>query len=197
MAVKPDAALLGKWNRRHEKAQGIGTVPAVLSENLHLLPEAGGDALDLACGRGAGALQLSRCGMSTHAWDISDVAINRLEMFAREIGIKVQTQCRDVITRPPEPASFDLILVSYFLDRSLVPAIVEGLRPGGLLFYETFCRDAVSACGPSNPEYRLKDNELLRLFAQLRVRFYREEGRLGNTARGKRDIAMLVAEKRR
>lgn len=95
----------------------------------------------------------------------------------------------------PGPGSFDLILVSYFLERALAPAIIQALRPGGLLFFETFCVDAVSDSGPSNPAFRLGRNELLALFRPLEVVFYREEGRIGETRLGVRDIAQLVARK--
>jgi hypothetical protein len=88
-----------------------------------------------------------------------------------------------------------VIVVSHFLDRSLAPAIIAALRPGGLLFYQTFSRVAVTDRGPEDPAFRLAENELLELFKPLKVRIYREEGRLGDTSQGWRDIAMLVAEK--
>jgi 2-polyprenyl-3-methyl-5-hydroxy-6-metoxy-1,4-benzoquinol methylase len=184
-----------QWNIRHAEAVGAGEAPRVLQDNLHLLP-CGGDALDLACGRGAGALLLAKQALRVEAWDISEVAIERLLAEAQDQGISnLHAQVRDVIQQPPEPASFDLILVSFFLERALAPRLSGALRPGGLLFYQTFTRVAVSTCGPSNPAFRLDDNELLRLFPDLRVRFYREEGLLGNLDAGCRDIAMLVAQK--
>ena len=138
---------------------------------------------------------MAQQGLDVTAWDLSPVGIARLEQLARETGVVVQTEVRDVIDSPPGPERFDLILVSYFLERALVPAIIAALRPGGVLFYQTFSVNAVSDCGPSSPAYRLADNELLRLFAPLHVRAYREEGRLGDCSRGARDIAMLVAER--
>jgi len=184
-----------KWNIRHAQAQDIGEAPRVLRDNLHLLPPSG-DALDLACGRGAGALLLASRGLRVQAWDLSEVAIERLiaEALAQGVG-NVHALVRDAIRQPPEPGSFDLILVSFFLDRGLAPHLINALRPGGLLIYQTFTRAAVSACGPCNPEYRLGDNELLRMFSGLIVRFYREEGLLGDLGAGCRDVAMLVAEK--
>lgn len=102
---------------------------------------------------------------------------------------------RDVIARPPEPASVDLLLVSFFLERELAPALVAALKPGGLLFYQTYSRAAVSDEGPASDRFRLADNELLELFAALKVRVYREERLLGDTRQGWRDRAMLVAER--
>ncbi|MET0106111.1 MAG: class I SAM-dependent methyltransferase [Sedimenticola sp.] len=156
----------------------------------------GGDALDLACGRGVNAMLLAQAGLNVTAWDSSVVAIARLDEAANEAGLKISAEVRDVVDAPPEAGSFDVILVSHFLDRSLVQAISAALRRGGLLFYQTFSEERVSDAGPSNPGFRLADNELLTMFNSLHVRVYREEGRLGELSRGWRDRAMLVAEKR-
>jgi len=184
-----------RWDQRYSETI-IGQPPAaVLSVHLHLLPAAG-TALDLACGLGGNALLLARQGLVTWAWDISPIAIARLDEYARKAGIAIQTEVRDVVSRPPEPAGFDVIVVSRFLERSLAPALQAALRPGGLLFYQTFTKLRTEAAnGPRNPDFLLDDNELLRLFAPLRVRFYREEGLLGDTARGVRNEAMLIAQK--
>jgi len=183
-----------KWNARHGRAEGVGTPAEVLRDNAHLLP-ASGDALDLACGLGANALLLAEAGLCTDAWDVSDVAIARLEVEAQARGLVVRTAVRDVVAAPPAADTFDVIVVAHFLERAVVPAIVAALRPGGLLFYQTWTRTAVSGRGPSNPAYRLADNELRRLFESLQLVVYREEGALGDTGRGFRDQAMLVARK--
>ena len=188
-----------RWDQRYSETI-IGQPPAaVLSAHLHLLPAAG-TALDLACGLGGNALLLARQGLATWAWDISPIAIARLDESARKSGIAIQTEVRDVVSRPPEPAGFDVIVVSRFLERSLIPALQAALRPGGLLFYQTFTKlrtgeESEDANGPRNPDFLLDDNELLRLFAPLRVRFYREEGLLGDITRGVRNEAMLIAQK--
>jgi SAM-dependent methyltransferase len=186
--------LQAKWDRRHTEAEGVGEPAAVLVENAHLLP-ATGRALDLACGRGANALLLAGSGLEVQAWDLSPVAIGRLAREAGARGLNLAAEVRDVLRHPPPAGRFDVILVAYFLDRGLAPALSAALRPGGLLFYETFTREAVSDCGPTNPDFRLADNELLRLFPGLHPRVYREEGRLGDVSRGHRDAAMMVAEK--
>ena len=184
-----------QWDLRHAAAEDIGTPAPVLQENLHLLPKSG-DALDLACGRGANALLLADAGLRVTAWDFSATAIERLTAEVARRGIaNLRPVVRDVVTRPPETGSFDVITVGYFLERDLVPALIHALRPGGLIYYQTFTRIAVTEYGPSNPRYRLADNELLGLFSGLKIRVYREEARLGDLARGCRDVAMLVGEK--
>lgn len=183
-----------KWDLRHAAATDPGQPARVLEENLHLLP-AQGKALDLACGRGANAFILAQAGLEVTAWDNSPVAIDFLINHAQARGLRINAQVRDVIVRPPGPSSFDIILVSHFLERKLAPALIDALREGGLLLYQTFSRERVTDCGPSNMEYRLNSNELLYLFKQLTVRVYREEGRLGDITKGWRDMAMLIAHK--
>jgi SAM-dependent methyltransferase len=184
-----------KWDKRHGDADKYPIAAEVLKRNLHLIPGKG-RALDLACGLGGNALTLARHGLKTVAWDISPVAIQRLAGFAAEAELtNLFVQVRDVEQQPPSPASFDLIIVSYYLERALVPVLIDALLPGGLIYYQTFTRIAVSDLGPSNPGFRLADNELIQLFSGLKLRYYREENRLGNVLEGTRDVAMLVAEK--
>ena len=183
------------WNERHRAGEAATAMPArVLKEYLHLLPRCG-LALDLACGLGGNARLLAAQGLEVMAWDIADVAIEKLAAHAVEQGLSIVAERRDVVARPPEPRRFDVIVVSRFLERSLFPALAEALRPGGLLFYQTFTREAVGLVGPSNPAYRLGPNELLQAFASLRVLVDREEGVIGDTAQGLRNEALLVAQR--
>ena len=186
-----------KWNVRHAQAEGPGEVAEVLLRNAHLLPPSG-RALDLACGRGASALWLAARGWEVHAWDLSSVAIERLQAEAVSRGLDVHTEVRDVVARPPGPETFDLILVSHFLERDLVPVLIGALRPGGLVFYQTFVAETHRGRGPG-PEsaWRLAPNELLRLFVPpLRLHYYREDSPLGGESDPLADLALLVAGRR-
>ncbi len=183
------------WDRRHGEAAEVGAPAEVLVENAHLLP-ARGTVLDLACGRGANALWLARhTRLAVQAWDFSAVAIARLRNEVEARSLRVDAQVRDVLAEPPPAAAFDVIVVGHFLERALFPPLQAALRPGGLLFYQTFTREAVSERGPRTPAWRLETNELLALLPGLIVRAYREEGTIGDTARGLRDVAYVVAEK--
>lgn len=188
-------SLLKKWDLRHADPAHQPQAAEVLSQNQHLLPSHG-LALDLACGLGGNALLMARSGLEVAAWDLSSVAIDRLTGFAKDRGFSnLSPEVRDLSVDPLPLDTFDVIAVSYFLDRALVPAIVASLKQGGLIYYQTFTRKAVTDQGPSNPAYRLADNELLKLFSPLAIRIYREENLLGDQSKGIRDVAMLVAEK--
>ena len=96
--------------------------------------------------------------------------------------------------QPPEADSFDVVVVSHFLERGLIQLLRQALRPQGLLFYQTFTQARVSERGPSNPEFRLRDNELLQLCNGMRILVYREEGLVGDLEQGFRDLALVVAQ---
>ena len=183
-----------KWNALYREAAAPPDVAQVLRENAHLLP-ASGKALDFACGLGGNALFLAAHGLEAHAWDISPVAIAKLTESASTRGLILHAEARDLAAQPPLPASFDVIVSCHFLERPLNPHLVAALRPGGLLFYQTFTLERVDDSGPKNAEYRLAVNELLTMFPGLRVLVYREEGLVGDVQKGFRNKAMLVAQR--
>ncbi|MBI5450426.1 MAG: methyltransferase domain-containing protein [Gammaproteobacteria bacterium] len=184
-----------KWDAVYDARDVAAAEPArVLVEYVHLLPKSG-QALEVACGRGGNAVYLARHGLQVTAWDISPVVVDKLRHYAEQQQLDLHAAARDLRQHPPIPGSFDVIVVTHFLDRSLIPALIDALRPGGLMFYQTFTRSCVSAAGPSNPEFRLADNELLVLFGGFRLLAYRDEGRVGDLGRGFRDLALIVAQK--
>lgn len=185
---------LAKWEQRHAEADDNGRPAQVLLRNLHLLP-ANGTALDLACGRGASALLLAEQGLQVTAWDFSEIAIERLTQTAKAKNLSLLAEVRDIEAEPMPSAKFDVLLVSYFLERALLPAIKKAIKPGGLLLYETFTRTSVSDRGPSHPDWRLKENELLEVCSDMRIHYYREDAGLGDLSEGWRDVAMIVASR--
>ena len=184
-----------KWDRFYRAGEELTAAPAhVLVDNSYLLPETG-TALDAACGRGANALFLARHGLQTHAWDISSEALKIIAAAAAREGVQLITEQRDVVLQPPAADSFDVIVVTHFLERRIIDSLIAALRPNGQIYYQTFIKDKRDAIGPNNPEYRLDTNELLRLFSALRIIYYREDGTVGDASKGFRNEAMLVAQK--
>lgn len=185
MATPPDSdAARNKWDARYrDNDSKSNTVAAVLTHNQQLLPK-NGRALDIATGFGGNALFLAKAGLQVDAWDISPVAIAKLKAGAEQQGIVVSAMVRDIIAQPPQEESYDVIVVSRFLKRELCPAISAALKPGGLLFYQTYMQDKKGDVGPTNPRFLLKDGELPLLFSALEMIIY-EEG----------DEAMFVGRK--
>ncbi len=184
-----------KWEKHYSSS--VNEFPAaieVLTQNQYLLPRQG-RALDLACGRGANAICLAEYGLNVSAWDISSSALNALSLQAKIKSLNIDIDIRDVSAQPPEPETFDVIVVSHFLDRDLISQIKNAIKQNGLIFYQTFIKNKVKDVGPNNPDYLLTENELLNFFNDWKIIFYREEGTIGDINAGFRNQAMLIAQK--
>jgi tellurite methyltransferase len=184
-----------RWNKRF-KANGFvlgKEANPFLRRYVSLLPK--GKALDIATGEGRNAIFLAQNGFDVDAVDISDVGLKRAKKLARRTGVKIDTILADLDTYQIERERYDLIANFYFFNRRLIPKIKKGLKEGGKVIFETYilAQRNLSIRGPKNPKYFLKPNELLRLFKDFRILFYREgifkEG--GKT----RAIASLIAQK--
>lgn len=182
---------MNKWDKRYLSSTAPGDPCWLLEQFQHLLPS-NGCALDLACGLGGNAMLLARRGLETHAWDFSSIALRKLQEFASAQQLPIHTDLRDLERQPPAANRFDVIVASQYLLRPLFPAIVAALRPGGLVFYQTYHQQKLSGHGPSNPDFLLAPGELLEHFSGLQTVFYREDGRHGNLAEGLRDISYYV-----
>ena len=183
-----------KWNCIYRQADHVQYPPAkVLTDNVYLLPQSG-TALDLASGLGGNALFLAECGLTVEAWDISSAAIEKLTNKANSKGLLINTKVRNINKLTFSGCAFDVIVVSRFLDRSICEEIISALNPEGLLFYQTYTRQKLNDPSPNNPDYLLAENELLDLFADLRVVFYRENGCIGNTEAGLRNEAQFIGQ---
>ena len=163
----------------------MGEPPRILVDHGHLLP-ATGDALEIACGLGAGALGLAASGLRVEAWDVSPVAVERVRAEAARRDLPIDARVRDVVEAPPEPASVDVLLVTRFLDRALLPALRLSLRPGGLLLLQTFWGPRVHR-GPGRDAWRLRAGELPEIAAELEVLVAEE---------GDDEEAILIARRR-
>jgi tellurite methyltransferase len=185
-----------KWNTKYRTGDHDRIEPArVLSDYCHLLPRQG-RALDLACGTGADALFLAARGFQVSAWDISAEAISILRKRATENNLTLEYRVCDVTDIVISAQDFDVIVVSYFLERMLFPTIINALKINGLLFYQTWTREHSGDRGPHNENFRLGANELLHLCRDLHIILYREEGLSGDINYGLRDEAMLIGQRR-
>ncbi len=183
-----------KWDQIYRNSDITAAPATVLRQNACLLPTQG-TALDLACGLGGNALFLAQHGLETQAWDISPVALAKLDDKSQSAGLHIQTKPVKITPETFSHQAFDVIVVSRFLDRSLASAILDALNPDGLLFYQTFVVDKLTRSGPSNPDYLLQRNELLTLFEALTLVYYQELSRIGDLNAGNRDEALFIGQK--
>jgi SAM-dependent methyltransferase len=155
-----------------------------------------GPVADVACGRGRHALAAARLGAPVVALDRNGAALRQLGAWARERGQLVWCVRTDLETphgTPLKTASCGAVLVFRFLFRPLLPALVECLRPGGLLLYETFTiHQRELPHGPRNPAFLLEPGELRNCFPGLEILRW-EEGWFGDPR--PEALARLVARK--
>jgi tellurite methyltransferase len=184
-----------RWNGRFKgKGYALGKDPnPFLKKYLPLLPK--GKALDIGAGEGRNAVFLATHGFEVDAVDISQKGLKKTRRLAREMGVRVHTIQADLDRYPIEADRYDLIANFYFLRRSLIPRLKRGLRQGGRFIFETYTLEhrKLGVEGPKQAKYFLKPTELLRLFKDFRVLFYRE-GIFKEGGR-KKAVASLIAEK--
>ena len=88
--------------------------------------------------------------------------------------------------------AYDVIVVARFLDRRLIPRLVDALRPGGHVVYDHHYITPVAVDGPSSRRFRTRPNELLERFRTLRILSY-EEGIVADPDGRHMALARLVA----
>jgi len=119
-------------------------------------------ALDVACGTGRNALFLAEHGFEVDALDISPVGLQRLQEHAAQIsgGGNVNCQVVDLDGYSPPEASYDLVVVTNYLNRPLIPKLAQALCDGGILVIDTFMVDSRNGMPDFNPDYLLRAGEL-------------------------------------
>lgn len=179
-----------KWDKRYNTNELIGgsEPSSFLYRNAESLP-ASGQALDLAAGEGRNSVFLARRGLNALALDISTRALEKGLRLARDNSVQIEVAVVDLTTFVIPPNAFDVVINFNYLQRDLAPGIIAGLKPGGLLMFETMTIDFLRCKPEFNPDFLLNRGELLRMFRGLHLIKYRES--LSQT----RAVASLIARK--
>lgn len=183
------------WNRKHSERSHSTLTPDPLLVSAYdefLANETPGTALDIAGGIGRHAVWLAERGWRVKLIDISNVGIQQAQKNAKHTKTdgRIVTEIRDLDgTQKLGREQYDLVLVFFFLQRELFPALMAALKPGGYLIYKTYTTEQKRFTGgPSHPMFLLEPNELLHAFSAIHILHYHE------TTQGK-GIAELVARK--
>lgn len=130
----------------------------------------GQSALDLACGSGRHVRWLRAHGLQVCAVDRDAQALAGLA----DCGAERIVADLEGAPWPLGERRFDLVLVTNYLWRPLLPRLVEAVAPGGWLVYETFADGHQLIGRPSRPDFLLQRGELLQAASGLRIVGYED-----------------------
>lgn len=121
----------------------------------------GGRILDVACGRGRHVRHFLALGHPVTAIDRDTSGL------AAEANLEIiEADLEDPANAwPTGEARFAGVVVTNYLWRPRLPAIVAAVAPGGVLIYETFAEGNQRFGKPGNPDYLLRPGELLEAVA--------------------------------
>lgn len=121
----------------------------------------GGSVLDVAAGSGRHSRALLDLG---HRVTAVDLDVSKLQGWSGDPRLELVEADLEEHDWPFGDRRFDGIVVTNYLHRALLPQLAESLRPGGVLIYETFGVGHEAYGRPTNPDYLLKENELLDVY---------------------------------
>jgi tellurite methyltransferase len=153
-----------------------------------------GPVLDLACGECHNGVYAARTGAEVICCDRAAERLVEAARVAQAFGVQVTLWELDLEvpgTKLLPEDRYGAILVFRYLHRPLVPEIRKALRPGGVLFYETFTAAQARFGRPHSPHHLLEEGELRKWFEDWEILHYFE----GIEEDPLRAIAQLVCRK--
>ena len=132
--------------------------------------------LDFASGNGRNSIPISKKNILVTAIDKDQEKLDSYSNFRN-----INTICFDLETKEEWPLvreCYDVIIVVNYLFRPKIKKLMTLLKKDGFLFYETFSVGNEKYGSPKNPNYLLKNRELLDIFGNelLPLSFY--EGKI-------------------
>jgi SAM-dependent methyltransferase len=137
-----------------------------------------GRALDLACGTGRNAIWLAEHGWKVTAVDRSPISIPGVDTHVADLEKREFTIAE---------ASWDLIVVSLYLQRDLFEPIKRGLKPGGVALVIVLLMEP----GREKSRFCVQPGEMAKYFDGWEISHYYE----GKSSDHQRALAELVATK--
>ena len=177
-----------RWNKKYGERDWPTEAADIIRDYHHLARP--GLALDIAAGNGRNAFFLAQQGFGVVAADISEQGLLKIS-GAHE---NLYPLCVDLDVFEIPAGRFQLIANMFFLNRRLYPWIIRGLAAGGLLIFETYIDFPDNGRHRHSPDFRLDENELLRVFAPLHILYYAETEKKMDD--GMARLASLVAQKK-
>jgi SAM-dependent methyltransferase len=163
------------WDKRYRLREHAasdfhaGPSPLLVETAAPLSP---GRALDLASGTGRNALWLAEHGWKVTAVDGAPTATATVRTRAAERGVTIIPITADLEKGEfeIEPLSWDLIAITYYLQRNLVEPAKRGVVPGGVLISIVHMNEP----GEDDGLFRLRPGEHEKYFSDWEILHLRE-----------------------
>ena len=135
--------------------------------------------LDFASGNGRNCIPLSKKNIMVTAIDRDQEKLNKYKNFKN-----INSICFDLETSEEWPLTkeyYDVIIVVNYLYRPKIKKLINLLKKDGFLFYETFSLGNEKYGSPKDPNFLLKDRELIEIFGEflLPLSFYDGQSNYG------------------
>ncbi len=135
------------WETRYaEEGLAYGEEPNVFLTEVADRVKPKGKVLVIGDGEGRNGVWLASKGFDVTSVDYSQVAIDKINAFARQRDVKINTICTDLTEWDWPEAAFDVV-VAIFVHfpphqrRAMHHAMLRALKPGGLLILEAYHKD--------------------------------------------------------
>ncbi|HEY7191840.1 MAG TPA: class I SAM-dependent methyltransferase [Vicinamibacterales bacterium] len=138
-----------------------------------------GRSLDVGMGQGRNTIFLAQQGWDSVGFDPADRAVAAAQEQAKKLGVTITTQVAKAEDYDWGNAKWDLIVLSYVGAREYANQVRRSLRSGGMVIVEGFHRDATKTQSIGGAVV-FDTNELLKLFADLRVVRYEDTTAVGD-----------------
>jgi SAM-dependent methyltransferase len=166
-----------QWDKRFDRSMYLyGTEPVeFLRAQIGNLPK--GKALCLASGEGRNAVYLAQQGYDVVAMDASPVGLEKATALAARNNVTIGTEVGDLQHGyDMGEEQYDLITDFYYHDTAMLDDVMRALKPGGMFILQNFsiAQLETNKFGPKNPDYLVKPNELLTMFAGHRIIYYED-----------------------
>jgi SAM-dependent methyltransferase len=147
------------WEQKYAGGDYLfGTEPNdfLVEQAARLVP--GAEALAVADGEGRNGVWLAEQGLRVVSVDFSGNALAKARALAARRGVEIETVQADLLDWDWPVSTFDLV-VSFFIhplpeeQERLLAAMIEALRPGGLLLFEAYSKAHAGSKfgGPDDP----------------------------------------------
>lgn len=149
-----------------------------LRTSLHRLSK--GNTLDVAMGEGTNATYLASKGFQVKGIDISDIACERANKLARDMGLELTVNRGDLDMQMFGLMEYDTIIMQNFKPSitRYYTEMIRALKQGGTVLIESpMVTEMKEAIGKDEAfkDYYFNSNELLReIFPHLRIVYYHE-----------------------